>query len=411
MRILFLSQLLPYPLDSGVKIRMYFTLRQLAQDHDVTLACFVRHDNTPDEIAHLNAFCRDVRTVLMQRSLLKDARFLIQSVLANRSFVIIRDTVPAMQRLVDALLEEAEREGRPYDAVHSDQLWMAQYALYARSRVSNRGFQMPKLVLDQHNAVHLILRRMALHARNPLKRGFLAWESRKLARYEADTCRRFDHVITVTDEDKRALSRLYAGGPPPMTIIPICVDPSSVPVVPRDPESKTILHLGTMYWPPNIEGVLWFAREILPRVRRKIPGGEFCVVGKTPPRSVLELAAGDSAVSVAGYVADPEPYLRDSAVFVVPLHAGGGMRVKILDAWLWGIPIVSTTIGAEGIDVQEGENILIADDADAFAEAVVRLLDDRELAQRLAANGREWVERRYDWRVRYQALDEVYAFS
>jgi glycosyltransferase involved in cell wall biosynthesis len=110
-----------------------------------------------------------------------------------------------------------------------------------------------------------------------------------------------------------------------------------------------------------------------------------------------------------GYVADPRPYLEETAVFIVPLLAGGGMRVKIVDAWIWGLPVVSTTVGAEGIEIRPGENILIADTSAAFAEATVRLLQSPEEGQRLAQAGRQWVEQHYNWRTVYQLWDQVYA--
>jgi len=114
-------------------------------------------------------------------------------------------------------------------------------------------------------------------------------------------------------------------------------------------------------------------------------------------------------VQVTGYVADPTPYLKAADAFVVPLHAGGGMRVKIVDAWLWGLPIVSTPIGAEGIQLRDGQNILLAEDAPAFAEATARLLTDADLNRQLRVNGRAWVEDRYAWRMVYPRVDEVYA--
>ena len=131
------------------------------------------------------------------------------------------------------------------------------------------------------------------------------------------------------------------------------------------------------------------------------------VVDKNPPADVAALAA-DPRVQVAGYAPDAIPFLAGSDVFVIPLHAGGGMRVKILDAWLWGQPIVSTPIGAEGIELRDGENILIAGDADAFAAAVCRLLTDPPLNARLRAAGRAWVEEKYAWQKVYRQVDAVY---
>jgi glycosyltransferase involved in cell wall biosynthesis len=162
-----------------------------------------------------------------------------------------------------------------------------------------------------------------------------------------------------------------------------------------------------MFWPPNIQGVLWFAREVLPLIHRQEPEARFVVVGKDPPAEVLALA-DDPRVDVTGYVADLQPYLAAADAFVVPLHAGGGMRVKILDAWMWGLPVVSTPIGAEGIDTRTGENVLIAPDAPTFAEATLRLLRDKALNRRLRAGGRSWVEAHYSWQAVYKQVDRVY---
>jgi polysaccharide biosynthesis protein PslH len=195
------------------------------------------------------------------------------------------------------------------------------------------------------------------------------------------------------------------------TAVPICVDPESQPPLAPAPESNQVIFLGTMFWPPNIEGVLWFAEEVWPRVAAQRPEARFVVAGKNPPPAVQKLAeAGAPAghITVAGFVADPLPLLSRSAVFVVPLKAGGGMRVKIVDAWQWALPVVSTTIGAEGLEIRPGENILIADDPESFATAVLRLLADPDLNQSLRQNGRRWVEQRYNWRTAYTQFDAVY---
>jgi glycosyltransferase involved in cell wall biosynthesis len=149
--------------------------------------------------------------------------------------------------------------------------------------------------------------------------------------------------------------------------------------------------------------VLWFAKEVFPQVRAQVPDALLTIIGKSPPAGL-----DGEGVEVTGYASDLTPYLAETGAFVVPLHAGGGMRVKILDAWSWGLPVVSTTIGAEGIATRHWENILIADDAYTFGQAVVRLLRDPELARRLGCNGRQTIEEAYDWRITYGAWDEVY---
>ena len=190
--------------------------------------------------------------------------------------------------------------------------------------------------------------------------------------------------------------------------IPICVDTESVPPVVPVSARPEVLHLGTMFWPPNVEGVLWFARQVWPLVRAQIPEAVFTVVGKNPPEQVKALDGRDAGINITGYISDPQTYLERAKAFIVPLFSAGGMRVKIIDGWRWGLPIVSTTIGAEGIQYREGENILIADDPQSFAAAVVQVLQDSTLNQGLRERGRRWVEEKYNWQRVYTDWDQVY---
>ncbi len=399
--LLYLTQVLPYPLDSGAKIRQYHMLRYLSQRHQVTLVSLVRPDNTPEQVAHLASFCAAVHTVPMRRSRWRDGRAALKGLLTGLPVVIARDEIGEMRALLRRLAS-AQR----FDAVHADQISMAQYGLQAMRQGRFPG------VVDMHNAMYLVLRRLADGERNSLKRLLLWREARAMARYEARVCRAYDAVLTVTREDRDLLLGLYPDAERPelaarFVPVPICVDPDQVAPVAHRPGPPTILHLGTMFWPPNSEGVLWFAREVLPRVWERAPEARFVVVGKDPPAEVRALSA-DPRIRVTGYVDDPAPYLEAADAFVVPLHAAGGMRVKILDAWLWGLPIVATPIGAEGIETRDGENILIAGDAASFADAALRLLDDPALNQRLRLHGRAWVEAKYAWQNAYHVVGDLY---
>ncbi len=410
-RVLFLTQVLPYPLDSGAKIRAYYVLRHLTQQHEVTLVSFVRADDRPEHIAHLERFCYAVHTVPMRRSRLRDIRALLVAGLTGQPAIIVRDEIGGMHATLRQLVQ-----GEAFDVVHADQTSMAQYALYAKTCVADfRSGQAARLVLDAHNALYRIPERLAAHERNPFKRLLLQREARTLTRYETDLCERFDHVVFVTDEDRQTLQKQLSSrhSPPathrlPFTTIPICVDPEEQPLIQRVPYPRAITHLGTMFWPPNVEGVLWFAREVFPRVLDRVPEAQFVIVGKNPPQEIRALTLQTRSIQVTGYVPDPAPYLAETAVFIVPLHAAGGMRVKILDAWCWGVPVISTSIGAEGIDLQDGNNALIADTPEALAEAVVRVWQDPALGERLRENGRRWVEERYNWQRIYARWDEVY---
>ena len=403
--VLFLTQILPYPLDSGAKIRQYYMLRHLVRRYEVTLVSFTRADDPPEAFEHLRDICQAVHAVPIRRSAWRNLRAAARGMLTGLPMVIARDEVAEMESTLRRLVAE-----RAFDLIHADQLSMAWWGRLAL-RLAPPAF--PRTLLDEHNAIYLLTRRMADTERSPVRRAIMAREARAFARYEAEMCRTFDAILTVTEEDRKSLLALFSPEErerlaDKFTAVPICVDPEQVsPVVHLDSGTPTVLHLGTMFWPPNIHGVLWFAREVLPLVHRQVPDARFVVVGKNPPPEVQALEL-DPRIEVTGYVADPMPYLEAADAFVVPLHAGGGMRVKIVDAWLWGLPIVSTPIGAEGIKVQDEENLLLAEDAEAFAHATVRVLTDAELNERLRIKARAWVETHYAWQAAYQRVDEIY---
>ncbi len=406
-RVLYLTQVLPYPLDSGAKVRQYYMLRHLAAQHEVHLVTFVRPDDPPGATTHLSQICRAVHAIPIQRSTWRNARAGIRGAATGLPIVVVRDEIAEMSACLRSLMAS-----QPFDLVHADQLSMAGYGLLAAS-TTGAAARRPATVLDEHNAIYHLTRRMAADERQWLRRLVAKREASAFARYERAMCRAYDAILTVTAEDRELLLALFdpterARMATKFTMVPICVDPErTAPVARVSGGAPTILHLGTMFWPPNVNGVLWFAKEVLPLIWRDRPDARFVVVGKNPPAEIQALAA-DPRVEVTGYVADPQPRLAAADVFVVPLHAGGGMRVKILDAWLWGLPIVSTIVGAEGMSVQTGENILIADAPADFANAVTRLLVDPGLNARLRSGGRKWVEDHYSWQSVYGIVDDVY---
>ena len=401
--VLFLTQVLPYPLDAGPKIRAYYVLRYLAQQHEVTLVSFVREEDRPEWVAHLASFCQSVHTVPMQRSRWQDARALAKAAVLGVPVIIVRDEIAAMYATLRELVQS-----RAFDVIHADQTSMAQYAQFARQWALRRRPDVPVgLVLDAHNALFRVFRQLAKDEPNKLKRLFLAREAHALERYERHTYAQFDHVVFVTEQDRISLGEAGSARSGRTTTIPICIDLAERSRIAPQAEQRLVTHLGTMFWPPNVEGVLWFARHVFPRVLAQVPDARLVIIGKRPPAEVQALD-GSGGVQVLGYVSDPEPYLAETGAFIVPLHAGAGMRVKILDGWGWGLPIVSTTLGAEGIDAHHGEDLLIADDAEAYAEAVIRLLMDPALRVRLGERGRRRAMEDYNWRVIYPKWDEVY---
>jgi glycosyltransferase involved in cell wall biosynthesis len=389
-------------------------MRYLAQQHAVYLVSFKRFSDTPESISHLKTFCEEVVTIDMRRSRARDGLAMARSIVSGLPFLITRDYSNDMNRFLRELIGREH-----FDVIHADQLWMAPYALMAKEKAQLSGYS-PRLVLDQHNAVFMIPKRMADSSKNPFLRAGLSYESKKMAKYEKSICGQFDRVVWVTKEDWAAVESLWTSTANDSnlqlddverrndinSIIPICFDSSTV--LPTDPLSikNDILFLGGMHWPPNADGVAWFTSEVFPLVRKKLPDVRFVVVGKQPPKALNYL--GNNVITT-GYVENTDSYWNGTRIFVVPLHAGGGMRVKILEAWARGVPVISTTIGGEGISYSAGEDILIADTPEEFANAVLQISTDTDLAQRLGRGGRKTFENYYEWKRVYPAWDQVYS--
>jgi glycosyltransferase involved in cell wall biosynthesis len=392
MRVLFVSQLLPYPLDSGSKVRNYYLLRHLSQRHQVTLVSFVRTTQEADLADKLRPLCEVVHTVPLRRSRPRDVSFLIRSFLRSRPFLVERDWSPALARLVQRLHQE-----HPFDIVQVSPLTMAPYAL---------ALPGVRRVVDCHDVISTLTSR-AEPALPRCLRPLARIEAQRLSSYEPQTLRRMDCTLVVSEPDRSTLERL--GVPPErLAVVPIGVDTDLPLVRGEQGGSPAILHLGGLNYPPNLEGLRWFLSQILPCILAQLPDCRLYVVGRDPPRDVMEVGARDRRVSVVGRAPDVEPYLAGASLLAVPLLSGSGMRVKILEAFARGVPVVSTTLGYEGIEAVPGEHLLVADDPGDFADAVVRLAGDELLARRLTKNARRLAEEKYGWRCVGQALDGVY---
>jgi glycosyltransferase involved in cell wall biosynthesis len=393
VKVLLLTQVLPYPPDSGPKVKTWNVIKYLAQaGHAVTLVSFVRGDQSAD-LDHLRHYCRAIHTTPMERGVVQDGWAMLRSWITGQPWMMVRDDRAAMRQLVDRLAAATR-----FDIAHADQLNMAQYA----ARVPGA-----RKVLDAHNALWCLYQRLAETMKSGPRRWVLERDWRLLKGYEGRLCREFDAVIAVSEEDKASLEEAMQQATD-ITVIPIAVDTDTDVPPDRQPDADHILHIGTMYWPPNIDGVLWFIREVFPHIRTRRPDVTFDVVGARPPQELARLGGDGTGINVTGYVADPMPYLEKAGVMIVPLRAGGGMRVKILNALSQGMPIVSTTIGCEGIAVETGRHLLIADHPEGFALATLRLLEDRRFADELGRNGRRLIQVTYDYRVACRALEDVY---
>jgi len=177
----------------------------------------------------------------------------------------------------------------------------------------------------------------------------------------------------------------------------------------RHIDSFNILTMGTLYYPPNADGIRWFIQDVFPLILRSLPEAKLTVVGKNPPKDFMRFASESlGRIVITGYVPDLDPYFADSTLMVIPVRAGGGMRVRILEAFARAMPVVTTTVGLEGIEAQPGEDVLVADNPKDFTDSVIRLLTDKTLQDQLSVNSRRLAEKKYDWQITLKDLEKVY---
>ncbi|MBP5717468.1 MAG: glycosyltransferase [Abditibacteriota bacterium] len=392
MKILFLAQIFPYPPDSGGKICSYHTLKALSEEHEVCLVSYTRSDKEIESVGELEKLCAEVKTVPMERSKLTNPKDALLSLINGKSFIISRDYRDSMQKLFD----ETVKTFKP-DAVHIDHLQMAQFVDFNASY---------KAVLYNHNVEYMIIKRIAETAKSPATKLFASQEYKKLRKFELDACRKSDLVITVSDEDKKTLSALV----PEAVIqgVPIAVDTDYFTPVDAFPGTDTLFSIGTMHWPPNVDAAHYFVDEIFDLVLEKHPKARYVIAGQKPVPSIVELGKREN-IDVTGYVEDSREAAKCCDVFIVPLRSGSGMRVKILNACAMGLAVVSTTVGAEGIDCVPGEHYLQADTPAEFAAAVCKLLDDGEYAKTIGKNAYDFVKNNYSREIINKKIRALYA--
>ncbi len=404
MRILFLTPQSPYPPHKGTSTRNFNLIKNVATRHEVHLLTFVEPDApgtqrigeasaglTPEAEAELRRFCATVRVVPVppRRSVRQRLRSAVTTLMPD---LALRLASPEMAAALPEMLR-----GSSFDLVQVEGLEMAPHWLAAASA---SGAAFPPVLLDSHNCEY-VLQRRAFTNDLPQPRkwagatySLLQW--RKLCRYEGRACRDAAGVLAVSENDRAALSAIAPHRP--MAVVPNGIDtdyfrPSNLPRAPAE-----MVFTGTMDFRPNVDAVLWFCRQVFPLVRARVPEARFYVVGQRPKPEVQALAEQPGVV-VTGAVEDVRPYLWSASLCVVPLRVGGGTRFKILEAMACGTPVVSTTLGAEGITLTPGEHALLADAPAELAGAIISGLGERERTAAMAERGRALATAHYEWRV------------
>jgi polysaccharide biosynthesis protein PslH len=382
MRILWVKADKLLPVHSGGNIRTYHVLRYLASHHDLTFYSY--YGGKPDDVyerelqQHLPG---SVAVCTGKRELSGLARGLdyLAHLTAQPPYAVSRFACFKVQDQIRAWFREQR-----FDVAVCD---------FLDAAVNFPGRLTTPSVLFQHNVESEIWRRHAATAGNPIKKMMYGMEFRKMLRYEQSEVRKFHHVVAVSENDRALMTQWV--DPSHVTVIPTGVDLTHYRPGPGVAEpAPVITFVGAMDWEPNVDGVEYFCREIWPDIRAEVPEARFRIVGRNPDRRVQKWAS--DSVEVTGRVPSVVEHLRQTAVVVVPLRIGGGTRLKIYEAMATAKAIVSTTVGAEGLDVDHGRDIMLADDSKSFAQAVIMLLRDRELRRRYEKAAAETTAR-YDW--------------
>lgn len=389
MRILILAPGLPHPPIWGFGIRVNQFLRILARRNDVALLTY----EEPDEAEKVRAVTElgvAVHTVPRAKSTERAKRSAqLSSVFSMASYQRRSAYSRAMQARLDEL---AARE--PIDVIQIESSQLAGFHFPAG----------PLVVLDEHNIEYELLYRMYQTEGSPARRMYNRLEFAKFRREEVATWRRVSGCVMTSAREEAIVNALAPGTPTMVGANAVDVDyfrPSAEPA-----RADRLVMTGLMHYRPNIDGAVYFVQEIFPRILARRPESVFTIVGAGATDEVRRLAGPN--VVVTGTVPDVRPFVYESSAFVVPLRMGGGTRLKVLEGLSMEKAVVSTSVGCEGIDVVDGKHLLVADEPQRFADAVLQVLEDREQAAALGRRGRELVEARYKWESVVERLEAFY---
>lgn len=380
MRILFSSTWYPSPPDNGSKLRVYYLLRGLAERHEVTLLSFAFATARPDAPGDLGNWCSQIQTVPLDP-------FAFNQAGALRTFLSLS---PMAARPLPAMSQAAARWLREhsFDAVIASTEMMAAYALQAPPGTAK--------VLEEHNSLTRWMQER-YHEQSGVVQRLRCWASwQKTRRYEARLFNRFDLVTMVSAQDQAVCRAGLPGYRGRVEVVPNGVDCAHNHPGLAQPRPNALVYNGSLTYSANYDAMQWFLAEVWPQVRAERPDATLTITGSTAGVDLAGLAL-DQSVTLAGHVPDVRIPVAEASLAIAPIRQGGGTRLKILEAMALGTPVAATSKGAEGLDVVDGEHLLLADDPQRFAAAVLRLLADDALAARLAANARHLVEQRYDW--------------
>jgi len=380
------------PLNTGGQLRTYNILRQLAAIHELTYLSYyggLRDESYEREILDHLPGTVSVHTAAPDTTELERRLDYLRRLPWRAPYAVSKFTDPKVQQLIS----DWDRQ-RKFDVAVCD---------FLSSTLNFPVNLATPTALFQHNVECVLWERKTQFEVKALDRTISKIEYAKMRRFEPQQVRRFHHVIAVSEQDREAMKWMVDQSH--VSVVPTGVDLKKFQYDPNvRPAGPLVVFTGSMDWEANIDGVEFFCQEIWPLVLAQVPNAKFQVVGRNPHNRIKRLAS--SSVEVTGTVASVVDYLRDAAVFVIPLRIGGGTRIKIYEGMAMGKATVSTTVGAEGLDVQHGRDIILSDQPEAFAESIIAFLQNEEIRKRFEAAAAA-TAKQYDWSVITERFVEV----
>lgn len=395
MKILIISMSFPYPPKSGGKIRVYNLIREISKYHEIYLISLIYKDEV-EYIPELLKFCKQVEVVRFEHTCLSKIIRWLQIILClftKKPVEVAAKESRSMRKKINEIIINNE-----FDIIQVEWLQMAHYLPF------NLIIKTP-LILVEHDVSYIPWQR-----RCQLEKGILKYiskrECNKIVNYEREITQKFDKIVVVSEIDKDRLLMLHNNYD--ISIILNGVDTDNIQEKVKREYTNSLLFIGWMRHHPNSDAMDFFLKQILPLISKVIPDTKLYVVGQHTPKNIVNYASLNQNIIFTGYVKDVKEYLYTCTIFICPLRIAGGTRLKILEAMAAGIPVVSTLIGAEGLNITHNENILIADTPEEFAEATIKLLRNHKLRERIAHNARIFVEENHQWKKIADDLIEVY---
>jgi polysaccharide biosynthesis protein PslH len=387
-----------YPLDSGGKIRTFQMLKEWHSWHHITYLSLFPFGMPEAAKAHALTYS-SAQSWIPWKDQPKRSFIFYKGILSNLFFSSFPYVIDKYRSAAAASqIAELDRKHN-YDIVIADFLSMT-------PNIVNSGVKPTKVVVFQHNVESQIWKRHFESAKNLLLKAYMYVQWQRYQRFEHNMCADFKGVIAVSEDDAVRFQNEF-GLRNVLGHVPTGVDVSYFAELGYEPEPNHIVFLGSMDWMPNIDGIVEFVRTTYPRIRSQCADVKLTIIGRNPAPAIRALQDADASIHVTGTVDDVRPYMRRAAVSIVPLRVGGGTRIKIFEAMAMGIPVVSSTIGAEGLPVDDGTNIFIADDPDTFAQNVVALLQNSSLARSAGTAGRLMVSEKFSWNTAVGKFDQM----